>query len=481
MIQPFFVAGEAGAGKTRKLMEQADVAGGELLTKPDQRALAMAVMHGARRQLLLTLDRYCPKLPVTVSTVHSFALGIVNRWRRSLGISAPVTACEASRGLAEKYARTQATFDEVITLACKLLESSTVCSTLAESYPVVIVDEFQDCTATILPFVQSLGRSAKLLLAADHFQLLDDEGKGCPAVDWARRLREEGHIFYEDLTGCRRTENPAILQAARALRENVRAPQSTVPVYHGYKPAQVAYRMFERFRGWGTADQITTGTCALIALSLDDTQLNSLLESFQNQLTKLNIKQSTNRTVNWSYGSSESKHREELFTELGINSTFPAGEEWNTKQIFASKRASTVAQDVVRFCKLRGIAPIPQELVAEFAKLAIHNVRAFGRGSPRFQVLTVHGAKNREFDHVFVFWGYKNAGWSVQQQRKLLYNAVTRARVDCTVLVLGDMHRTEGDPVINLLGPSHPAIDPAWSKKKKTSTPGHKAKKRPAG
>jgi UvrD-like helicase C-terminal domain len=43
-------------------------------------------------------------------------------------------------------------------------------------------------------------------------------------------------------------------------------------------------------------------------------------------------------------------------------------------------------------------------------------------------------AKNREFDGVVVLWPYTVAG-SAEQKRRLLYNAITRAKRSCTVLV----------------------------------------------
>ena len=48
--------------------------------------------------------------------------------------------------------------------------------------------------------------------------------------------------------------------------------------------------------------------------------------------------------------------------------------------------------------------------------------------------MTVHGAKNREFDNVVVLWPVAIVG-SADQKRRLLYNAVTRAKVRCLVLV----------------------------------------------
>jgi superfamily I DNA/RNA helicase len=464
MVTPFFVSGEAGAGKTRRLMEQAAIASRQFISKPHQRVLAMAVMHGARRQLQLTLSRFCPELPVTISTVHSFALRIVNRWRRCVGLSNPVTICETSLLLAEQHEQTQATFDEVIHLACELLKSNTVQKTVAELYPLIIVDEFQDCIGGTLGFVQALAASSKLLLAADRFQLLTSKLEGCPAVDWIQSLRNEAAVEYVELAGCRRTNVTPILEAARALRDGVKATGCTVPVYHGYQPAQVAYRIVERFTGWGKAKQITDGTCALIVLSVNDVHLHKLLASFKQQL-----KRKTSRRVNWSQNVSEEQHQKELFDELGISPDAAAGTAWHAKKGAMGGRALAVSEDVIRFSKLRGFSAIPQKIVLQFAKLAVHNARAFSKSSARSQILTVHAAKNREFDHVFVFWGYKNSGWSDHEQRKLLYNAVTRAKLDCTVLVLGGSPRADADPAISFLGPAMPAIDPAWKKKKNTS------------
>lgn len=53
--------------------------------------------------------------------------------------------------------------------------------------------------------------------------------------------------------------------------------------------------------------------------------------------------------------------------------------------------------------------------------------------------MTVHGAKNREFDNVFVLWPAA-AGGSDDQKRRLLYNAVTRAKERCIVLVQAAVH-----------------------------------------
>src|SRR5262249_41098394 len=161
--------------------------------------------------------------------------------------------------------RTHATFDEVVDLASRILSSPTVMRTVAATYPLVIVDEFQDCTAGTLALVQALARASQVLLAADHFQKLPEGSKGRPAVEWVDALREENGMRYEDLTGCRRTENAAILTAARALRDNVKAADVTVPVFYAPDVGPAAVRIVGRFASWG-ADRITDGSCALIVL-----------------------------------------------------------------------------------------------------------------------------------------------------------------------------------------------------------------------
>ncbi|GEM_PF-3156026 len=444
-------------------MEQAALQGGALITKPHQRALAIAVMHGARRRLGSALARYCPDLPVTVSTIHSVALTIVNRWRRSLGLSMPVTVCEHTCHLSERHGRTQATFEEVMELGCKVLASPTARQMLSASYPLIIVDEFQDCTGNTLGFVQALAEASTVLFAADHFQKLQDVNSGCPAVEWAQALRADGGISYEELAGCRRTDSTAILLAARALRDDLPSATLTVPVYYAPNVGPAAFRMVGRFRSW-VPDRIKTGTCALILLSLEDALLPKLLASFAKQLAKRNPK----RQVKWSRSVSQAEQQRQLFLELGLNG---ADEIWRPEAAGLSHLAGSVARDVKRYCRLRGITDVPSDLAGQFATLAVHNRRAFGWGSPQFEVLTVHGAKNREFEHVFVFWTcFKAAKWSIEEQRRLLYNAVTRAKADCTVIALGDAKVAQDDPVLSLLGPAQPAIDPAWKKKSTAKT-----------
>jgi DNA helicase IV len=51
-------------------------------------------------------------------------------------------------------------------------------------------------------------------------------------------------------------------------------------------------------------------------------------------------------------------------------------------------------------------------------------------------------AKNREFDGVVVLWPYA-VGGDAEQKRRLLYNAVTRAKRWCLVLLQGAQLRRQ--------------------------------------
>ncbi|UXN76108.1 ATP-binding domain-containing protein (plasmid) [Devosia sp. A8/3-2] len=50
--------------------------------------------------------------------------------------------------------------------------------------------------------------------------------------------------------------------------------------------------------------------------------------------------------------------------------------------------------------------------------------------------MTVQQAKNREFDGVVVIWPYR-VGGDVEHKRRLFYNAVTRAKRWCNIIVQG--------------------------------------------
>lgn len=87
------------------------------------------------------------------------------------------------------------------------------------------------------------------------------------------------------------------------------------------------------------------------------------------------------------------------------------------------------------------------------ASCAIHHRKLAGQGSYRRIALTTLTAKNQEFDHVHVIWDdHVLGGYSEDRQRRHLYNAITRAKCSCKVVVIGDAGNINNHPVLSLLG-----------------------------
>ena len=52
----------------------------------------------------------------------------------------------------------------------------------------------------------------------------------------------------------------------------------------------------------------------------------------------------------------------------------------------------------------------------------------------KLTLTTIHAAKNREFDTVIILWPYEVSG-NILYKRKLLYNAITRAKTNAIIIV----------------------------------------------
>lgn len=203
-----FVCGQAGSGKTTRLIEGAVAETGQCMVDSSETLLALTFMHGARRRLSARLLDACKDKNAQSVTIDSFALSLVNKWRRSLGIGRPVLAAKTRPAVgADVYSFLS--FEDVLTQAVALLESPTVGKWVSESYPLIVVDEFQDCYGARLEFIKALSRWSCLLLAADEFQLLDDSVDGCPAVEWALSSCSDGRCRLVELEAIQRTTNKA--------------------------------------------------------------------------------------------------------------------------------------------------------------------------------------------------------------------------------------------------------------------------------
>ncbi|MGH7282421.1 MAG: AAA family ATPase [Polyangiaceae bacterium] len=192
--------GPAGSGKTTRLMDSLEARLRERPLIEGQRVLAVTRMHGARHRLDERLANGVARGQCDCMTMDRLAWVLAMRWRSRLKELGGTPSSELD-------------FDETCRSAALLLGDNAVSAWLARRYPIVIVDEFQDCRDGRLGIVRALSASCELLLAADDFQDLTGEA-GAPAVDW---LKTTGN--REELEHIHRTDEEQLLGAANALRE----------------------------------------------------------------------------------------------------------------------------------------------------------------------------------------------------------------------------------------------------------------------
>ncbi|MBZ5676009.1 MAG: ATP-dependent helicase [Acidobacteriia bacterium] len=463
MISPVFITGQAGTGRTTRLMDLTGEYGSRLVAHEYQRILAMTLMHGARRRVEASLDKHeqCRTLRRSVSTIDSFALSLVNRWRSSLGIALPIDASQQSGSpRVEKHFRTHTHFADIVQLALQVLTRVDARKYVSDTYPVILVDEFQDVHGDRLAFIQTLAVLSQLLLAADAFQLLDTNIVGCPAIEWIAELEGRGEVIVENLIKPRRTANPQILEAARCLREK-RQGGPAVPVFFGAE-AQIAFRIVDHLVFNWYAPR-WTGTCAIIS-PVRSGLIDRVLASIDSQLRKRNF-----QPIHWTQNTSEDHDEVAILEALGLKiQNQPSEGAWVPRQLQKDARAIEITKQVQQFAKLRGLTTIPCDLVALFARKYAHTHRSYGHASSWRVATTVHGAKNREFDHVFVLWPY-NVRSDQEQQRRLLYNAVTRAKKECIIFSGKRESVARADEVLSLLGPVQSLSPPRQAKGTKTT------------
>lgn len=457
------VVGQAGTGKTTWLIEKVKEQAPGMLSSEHRSLLAITRMHGARRRVEIKLRESSPGIRCSVATIDGFALSILNRWRTALGWSKPIQSVSTEADFAETTFGIKADFGRVLAAATRLLEYSTVSRIVGASYPLIVIDEFQDCHGSLLEFVKVLSSCSTLFLAADDFQLLDNSAVGCPAVEWARELEGGKAVQITELTACHRTSVHGILEAARCLRNNTQVNSTTVPVICCPREGPAAWKIIEKLvfdsNRW-------TGTTALICPS-HDPFVQKVLNSCNTQLQKRNC-----MPVHWDVEYTTAEEQGKIRASLGLSQKQENSEsQWTLPNIALDPIGAHVVARSRRFARLKGLDKIPRAVIEEHVDTVVHEKRAYRAHYPLRTVTTVHGAKNREFDNVFVLWTFKVPP-DQSQQRRLLYNAVTRAKKNCMILVLGDVSRTANDPILSLLGPAQAAF------RRNTNSKGKLPKKR---
>lgn len=434
------VLGQAGTGKTTWLVEEVKRLAPRLISQPHQAVLAITRMHGARRRVSDKLRTECA-VNFSVQTIHAFALKIANKWR-SERYKRPLHPVHELVNGAETAFGSEVHFDQVIREAVRILESETARRVVGQTYPLIIVDELQDCHGSILELIKALSVCGNLLAAADDFQLLDTTVQGCPSIEWIRALEHQGAARIHRTEEPHRFANPAIFQAARAVREGEPTEKWAIPMVSCPKAGPAAWRILTSLL-WSKPPW--RGSTAVLCTSLDDPFLKQVLESLERQW----VKRAKGAQLRWTIEGTGAAEQEKLLAEV------LRSEE---REIDSHEIAARVLRCARRFSRLRGLPELTPAVLKRHVETAVHSRRAYCPLNPKKLVTTIHGAKNLEFDNVVVLWGYKLQDENSENARRLLYNAVTRAKHNCMVLVLDPGKRCIEDPLLRSLGPPQPAF-----------------------
>lgn len=406
--------GGAGCGKTHMLMDSLSAHLDAAPLHAGQKVLALTFMHGSRRRLeerLRMLQNLRGKMECT--TIDSFAWRLVRRWR--------------SLAAALGFANIEPTeYERVCEAAGALAQVKEVHNWVAATFPILVVDEAQDMTVNRLSMVAGLANKLEVFIAADEFQCLSEELRPNPACAWLTQV-----CAPEELTQPRRTNVGELLDAARAIRAGegpksakffMVAQTSTAPLAGAWINSNL------NWYGGGKRVAIITPTHGTFSRA-------ALAWAAANKTKK------GAGPYNVAWEQSEAKAATEYLATIQLADQ---ADGVSIAAILAAAGDARTARDVTEWLETQRRTKAKVQFTRdEVVKLVEHSFsqrRQSRRSDVRgWKGMTVHRAKNREFDNVIVLWPAA-VGGSDDQKRRLLYNAVTRAKERCIVLVQAAAH-----------------------------------------
>lgn len=421
--------GQAGTGKTTALMNLL----AEFVPKREwlgfETILALTFMHGSRKRLdaKLIFLKTDFKIKFKCSTIDSFSVNLVNRFKSYLEIDKPIKVNTSDENIEGQY-EIQLPLESIQKYMIALLEHESVKKFIANSFPYILIDEFQDCTGNLLEIVKGLALSTDLLIAADPFQQLTDD-ESSDGMDWI--IENKFEHFNLDEGGVKRTKVDSILKTAACLRtgKNIDGKKIFVGI-------SVSKHLTSAFMLPNIHYNIKSGTIAIITPTKKGKFIAEAINSLGGKYTfkKGYHEGKTVGPYDHLLNSEEYIDTEALIHEIPKQPlTKSELSKLKTNRNFVLKR---VAEMLLRKLSLRNIDYITYEEFHFLVEQLSHTYDNFYKKESHAKIIftTVHGAKNREFETVIILWPYEAAG-NLVYKRKLLYNAITRAKNNAMIIV----------------------------------------------
>lgn len=406
--------GGAGCGKTHMLMSSLS---DYLNSKPldvGQKILALTFMHGSRRRLEERLGMLQNLRGRTeCSTIDSFAWRLVRRWR-SLAIALGFVGIEPSE------------YERVCAAASALVQIKEVQNWVAMTFPILVVDEAQDMTVNRLGMVAGLANRLEVFVAADEFQCLNEELRPNPACAWLSQV-----CVPAELTQPRRTNVGELLNAARAIRAGEAPMSEKIFLIKQTSTAPLA-------GSWINSNLCWYGGGKSVAI-ITPTNGKFTKDALAWAANNTNKNKAGPYRIAWE--TSEAQAADEFLATIQLTDQADAA---SIEAVLAAAGDARTAKDVAECLEIqrrtRGKVEFSKDEVVRLVEQSFSQRRQSRRSEVSgWKAMTVHGAKNREFDNVIVLWPAA-VGGSDDQKRRLLYNAVTRAKERCIVLVQATAH-----------------------------------------
>jgi hypothetical protein len=288
-----------------------------------------------------------------------------------------------------------------------------------------VIDEMQDSKDGQLEMVRALSESATCLAAADDYQDLDASGANA-AVRWAQ---QNGQVV--SLTQNHRTTAIGLLAASSALRDGRALPSKGKGfAVLGARNKDVGASFVSRnLTWWRQSDDIAVITPV-------GAERSGFVRELIHRVEEKPIGSPAVGPHRVPWEVTQEDECEQFLAGLVLPaepSVKVRASQLCLPDEVPSSKALRVWFDQQR--RLGGRTTFTVTQIQDQVRLIHQRSRAYRRARDRgIRAMTIHQAKNREFDSVIVLWPYEVAG-SADRQRRLLYNAVTRAKRQAVVIV----------------------------------------------